>query len=168
MKTTKKLTSTIVLLFVVAMTMGSAVSAQSAKPEKIKTSAIEVMKVDPSDVKISPAFLAALYENLVTELSKNGKVSRIEREGDKDAPGIKDLVKLQCIVTAFKEGSERQRQVTTVAGASKLSVIARFTDNSGKVLLEKDVTGNVRFFGGNLKVTFDLAKHVAKLVNENF
>jgi len=168
MKTTTKLTSTILLLFVMAMVMSCVSSAQTAKTEKIKTSAIEVMKVDPSDVKISPAFLAALYENLVTELTKKGKVSRVIREGDKDAPGIKDLVKLQCVVTAFKEGSERQRQVTTVAGASKLSVIARFTDTTGKVLLEQDVTGNVHFFGGNLKVTFDLAKHVAKLVNENF
>ena len=168
MKTTKKLTSSILLMFVLSMVMSNVATAQKSKVAKINTSAIEVMKVDPSDVKISPAFLAALYENLVAELTKAGKVSRIIREGDKDAPGIKDLVKLQCVVTAFKEGSERQRQVTTVAGATKLSVMARFTDTTGKVLLEQDVTGNVRFFGGNLKVTFDLAKHVAKLVNENF
>jgi hypothetical protein len=36
------------------------------------------------------------------------------------------------------------------------------------VLLERDIKGNVRFFGGNLKATYDFAKKAATLTRENF
>jgi hypothetical protein len=38
----------------------------------------------------------------------------------------------------------------------------------GKVLLNNDVSGKVHFFGENLGVANDLAKHIAKLLRENF
>jgi hypothetical protein len=55
-----------------------------------------------------------------------------------------------------------------------LSVIAynlihcQFVDKSGKVVLERDITGKVRFMGGNLRATYDFAKKGAKVVQENF
>jgi c-di-AMP phosphodiesterase-like protein len=37
----------------------------------------------------------------------------------------------------------------------------------GHVLLDQDLQGKVRFFGGNLRATFDLSKKVAKIVSQN-
>lgn len=45
-----------------------------------------------------------------------------------------------------------------MAGATSITVHCQFTDNQGKVLLERDINGKVRFFGGNLKATYDFAK----------
>jgi len=41
-------------------------------------------------------------------------------------------------------------------------VVAR----DGRVLLDQHLTGRVRFFGENLGATHDLAKRIAKLLNE--
>ena len=37
-----------------------------------------------------------------------------------------------------------------------------------KTILERDVNGKVRFFGGNSKTTYDFAKKAAHVANENF
>jgi len=44
----------------------------------------------------------------------------------------------------------------------------QFTSRDGKVLLEKDLEGKVRFFGENLRATYDIAKKVATVVNDTF
>jgi hypothetical protein len=44
----------------------------------------------------------------------------------------------------------------------------QFTSRDGKVLLEKDLEGKVRFFGENLRATYDLAKKVAATINASF
>jgi hypothetical protein len=46
----------------------------------------------------------------------------------------------------------------------KIQVASR----DGKVLREKTVEGKVRFYGENLRATYDLAKKVAAVVNESF
>src|SRR5882762_5913846 len=79
-----------------------------------------------------------------------------------------DLVVLHSTVRGFKAGSERARQVTTVAGATSITVHCQFTSYDAKPLLERDVDGKVRFFGGNLKATYDFAKKAAHAANENF
>jgi hypothetical protein len=38
----------------------------------------------------------------------------------------------------------------------------------GHVLFESDLSGKVRFFGENLGVTNDLAKRIAKLLQQRF
>jgi hypothetical protein len=43
-----------------------------------------------------------------------------------------------------------------------------FKDKGGNSLLERDITGNVRFVGGNLKATYDFAKKAANVAAENF
>ena len=55
-----------------------------------------------------------------------------------------------------------------MAGATSIKVNVQFTSPEGKVLLEKEVVGKVRFYGENLRATYDLAKKVAALVNESF
>jgi hypothetical protein len=56
----------------------------------------------------------------------------------------------------------------TVAGATAITVHCRFTKPDGTGLLQQDVHGNVRFFAGNLKATYDFAKKTAHIVRENF
>jgi hypothetical protein len=62
--------------------------------------------------------------------------------------------------------SERARQVTTVSGATSITVLCQFTNPDGKSLLERDINGKVRFFGGNLKATHDFAKKAAHVTHE--
>lgn len=37
-----------------------------------------------------------------------------------------------------------------------------------KTILEREVNGKVRFFGGNLKATYDFAKKATHVTNEDF
>ena len=86
--------------------------------------------------------------------------------GERNAAQNADLVILQNTVNGFRQGSERARQVTTVAGVSSITVHCLFTNTKGESLLERDVQGKVRFFGGNLKATYDLAKKAANVAHE--
>jgi hypothetical protein len=69
---------------------------------------------------------------------------------------------------AFKQGSQKQREVTTVSGSTSIKSKVTFSHRDGQVLLEKDIDGKVRFFGENLRATYDFAKKVADVVNESF
>jgi hypothetical protein len=77
------------------------------------------------------------------------------------------LIVLHSSIRGFKQGSERARQVTTVAGATSIKVHCRFIDTHGQVVFEHDVNGKVRFFGGNLRATYDFAKKAADITDEN-
>jgi hypothetical protein len=143
----------------------SASASQEQKPAKIKASAIQVEMIQSDEIKLPAEFQVALYENRVHQLEKQEKFQHIYREGDHNAATITDLVILHSTVRGFKACSERARQVTTVAGATSITVHCEFTSTDGKPLLERDVNGKVRFFGGNLKATYDFAK---KAAHENF
>jgi len=112
-------------------------------------------------------FRIALYENLVNQLQKKGKFQHVYRDGDSNASGAADLVVLHSSIRGFKGGSERARQVTTVAGATSIKVHCQFTTADGQTVLERDVKGKVRFFGGNLRATYDFAKKAADITDEN-
>ena len=109
-----------------------------------------------------------MYENVILELNKTKKFQHIYRSGDRTAADAPDLVILHLIPEGFKAGSQKEREVTTVAGATSIKVKVQFTSRDGKILLEKDVVGKVRFYGENLRATFDLAKKVATIVNQSF
>ena len=76
------------------------------------------------------------------------------------------LVTLKTKIEGFQEGSQTKREVTTVTGATKVDVSATVVAKDGRVLLDQHLTGRVRFFGENLGATHDLAKRIAKLLNE--
>lgn len=142
--------------------------AQAQRAEKFKASAIQIFAVESDEVKLPPAFEMALYENLVEQVRKTGRFERIYRDGESGAADEANLVTLHSTVRGFKEGSERLRQVTTVAGATSIKVHVRIADRSGQLLVERDVTGKVVFFGENLRATHNFAKSVAKIVRQNF
>jgi hypothetical protein len=154
---------------VVALLFAASASwAQDKNQQKISASAIQIIPVHSDEVKIPAEFQMALYEHAIEEIQKTGKFQHVYRDGDKAAADTPDLITLRGNVTGFKQGSECKRQVTTVAGATSITIHCQFVDKSGKVVLERDITGKVRFMGGNLRATYDFAKKGAKVVQENF
>lgn len=151
------------VLFLVAYPL----SAEKKQPAKIKAGAIQVVMVQSDEIKLPAEFQVALYENLVRQLEKKG-FTHVYRDDDRNTANAPDLVVLHSVVRGFKAGSERTRQVTTFAGATSITVHCSFTTRDGKVLVERDVNGKVRFFGGNLRATHDFAKKASQVAQQNF
>jgi len=141
----------------------AAPEAQKAKSQKLAAASIQIEPVDAGDVRIPAEFRAAVYEFLIIRARESGTFQQVLRSGDRAAAGVRDLVTLRTTVEKFQEGSQMKREMTTVLGATKVDVSASVTDREGRVLLDRRVQGKVRFFGENLGVTNDLAKHIAKL-----
>ena len=163
MKTIKR--ATILLTLLAGLSTAPLLCAQQ-QSARLKATAIEVEMIQAGEISLPAEFQVALYENLVQELEKNGSFSQVLRDGDRNAAGASDLVVLHTAVTAFKKGSELERDVTTVGGATSITIHCKFTDKEGKVLLERDITGKVRLIGDNLKATDDFAKKAATVAQE--
>jgi hypothetical protein len=141
--------------------------AREGESSKINASAIKIMMIQSDEIKIPAEFQVSLYENLVQQMQKKGELQHVYRDGERDSTGAPNLVVLHSTVRGFKRGSEMARQVTTVAGATSISVHCEFTDKDGRLLLARDIKGKVWFFGGNLKATYDFAKKAASVTHEN-
>jgi hypothetical protein len=122
---------------------------------------VEVKQVDAGDLHIEPEFKIAIYENLLEELVKSKQFSAVLRSGDRRANDVASLLILKIAVESYTPGSETKRAVTTVSGATKLKVRSQLCTREGQVVFERVVDGNVRFFGGNLRATHNLARNVA-------
>jgi hypothetical protein len=163
----KRLASIAPILLLAASTVPLAMGQQAAAAPKIKAAAIQVTMTDSPQIKLPAAFQVSLYEDLINQLrTKSGL--KVYREGEKSADGASDLIALRTTMRIFKEGSERVRQVTTVAGATSITVHCTFTSKDGKTLLEQDIQGKVRFFGANLRATYDFAKKTAQVTRDHF
>ena len=125
---------------------------------------LEVDTVALGDVHIAPEFRIAIYENLLQELTKTKQFRQVLRSGDRSADGIADLLILKTTVESYTEGSETRRAVTTFGGATKLKVRSELCTRDGQIVVERELNGNVRFFGDNLRATHNLARNVAKAV----
>lgn len=146
---------------------GSLLRAKEHQPAT-RASAIQVMMIRADGIRLPAEFQMSLYENLIDQLRKKSVFQHVYRDGDRNAAAEPDLIELQCTVQKFEKGSEKMRQVTTVAGATSITLRCEFKDKGGNTLLERDITGKVRFFGGNLKATYDFAKKAANVAAENF
>jgi hypothetical protein len=123
--------------------------------------------VDPGDVGLDPSFRAAIYENLLEELAKTKEFKQLFRSGDRNANDVSSLLILKTTVQKYTHGSETTRAVTTLKGATKLNVRIQLITREGRVVLEKVVNGNVRFIGGNLRATHNLAHNIAKTLKDS-
>jgi len=138
--------------------------AQDATGRKSGTAqqwSVQVDKVDPGDVIIERSFRDAIYENLLEGLAKTKQFKQVYRSGDRNAKDVPRLLILKTKVQAYTPGSETRRAVTTVSGATKLSVRIQLVTPEGHQVLEHVVAGNVRFIGSNLRATHNLAHSVA-------
>jgi hypothetical protein len=114
---------------------------------------VQVERIDPGHLDLTPSFRVAIYENLLQELNKTKRFKQVLREGDSKASELPNLLILKTTVVKYTRGSETQRAVTTVSGATMLTVQSQLSTRDGKIVLERTVNGNVRFFGSNLRAT---------------
>jgi hypothetical protein len=101
------------------------------------------------------------------ELIKTKEFQQVLRDGDRAADGVQHLLILKSTVESYTAGSETRRAVTTVSGATKLRVRTQLCTREGQVVLESVSNGNVRFFGGNMRATHNLARNVAKAIKQS-
>jgi hypothetical protein len=144
-------------------------AARTAQSQvKLSASAIQIEPVEVGDVMLPPEFRAAVYENLIGEVTKSGKFQHVYRSGDRAAGDAAGLVIVRMKVMGFKQGSQRTREVTTVAGATTVALGVQVSRRDGNLLLDREVEGKVRFFGGNLRATNDFSKKVAAILRQSF
>ena len=128
---------------------------------------VQVERIDPGQLDLAPSFQVAIYENFLDELNKTKRFKYVLREGDSKASEIPDLLILRTMVVKYTPGSETRRAVTTVGGATKLAVRSQLVTRDGRIVLERTVNGNVRFFGSNLQATHNLARNIAKAITKS-
>jgi hypothetical protein len=128
---------------------------------------VQIDKVNPGDVNMEPAFRVAIYENLVDELGKTKRFQQVFRDSDRTISAVPNLLILKTTVQKYTAGSETRRAVTTVSGATKLTVRSQLCTPDGQIVLERTVDGNVRFLGSNLRATHNLAHNVAKAIKQS-
>ena len=128
---------------------------------------VQVERISPGQLDLAHSFQVAIYENLLEELNKTKRFKHVLREGDSTAGGIPDLLILKTMVVKYTPGSETQRAVTTVTGATKLTVRSQLLTREGTIVLESTVNGNVRFFGSNLRATRNLARNIVKVIKQS-
>ena len=128
---------------------------------------VQVGQVQPGDVNIEPAFRIAIYENLLDELAKTKQFKEVLRSGAHSADGLPDILLLKTTVESYKPGSETMRAATTVFGWTKLKVRTQLATQEGQIVLEREISGNVRFIGDNLRATHNLARNLAAAVKQS-
>jgi hypothetical protein len=128
---------------------------------------VQIDQVDPGNLDLTYSFQIAIYENLVDELNKTKQFQQVFRDGDVRAGEFPNLLVLKTTVEKYTPGSETRRAVTTVSGATKLTVRSRLLTREGKVVFERTVDGDVRFFGSSLRATHNLAHNIAKTIKQS-
>jgi len=139
-------------------------SSENAPNEsaEAQTWSLQIERVDPGATTLDPFFSYAIYENLLRDLNKSRQFKDVFRSGDRNANHVSQVLVLKTVVDKYSRGSETQRAVTTVTGATKLKVHIQLVTRNGHVLLERTLEGNVRFIGDNLGATSKVANNTAK------
>lgn len=128
---------------------------------------VQVIKVNRGEINLAPSFQIAIYESLLEELRKTKQFKQVLRDGDRNASDVADLLTLKTTVEKYAAGSETRRAVTTISGATMLTVRAELSTGDGKVILERTVNGNVRFMGSNLRATHNLTRNIGKTIKKS-
>jgi len=145
-----------------------AVSGAEDKSPRLPNTHIQIEPLEAGSVSIPPEFHFTSYERLIERVRHDGEFQKVFRSGDRGANDIPDLVVLRTKVSRFKEGNQLLRELLDLFGWTSLDVTATIQGRDGSVLLSQDLSGRVHFFGENLGVTNDLAKHIAKLLRDKF
>jgi len=144
-----------------------AVKTAPEPPSQLQKWSVQVDRIDPGATALDACFSDAIYENLLQELTKSKQFNQVFRSGDRNADDAFGVLVLKMVVQKYSPGSETRRAVTTVSGATKLTVDVQLVTRSGRVVLEQPVAGNVRFLGDNLKATKKVASSTAKLLRRS-
>lgn len=153
-------------IVVVMVALTPRLAAQAVGSGPATQWSVQVNRVNAGDQELEDSFQIAIYENLLEELNKTKQFKQVLREGDRNASSVPNLLVLQTTVETYVPGSETRRAVTTVSGATKLSVRTQLLTRDGKILLQRRANGNVRLFGSNFRVTHNLARNIAKQIKQ--
>jgi hypothetical protein len=156
-----------ILVMAVGLPLQRAAGKSSGGGASAARGSVQVDQVNSGTVDLSYSFQIAIYENLVDELRKTSQFQQVFREGDHRASEAPNLLVLKTTVEKYTAGSETRRAVTTVSGATKLTVRSQLVTREGKVVLERTVNGEVRFFGSNMRATHNLARNIAKAIKQS-
>lgn len=176
MKTIRRSSSIIYVatIAVVMVALPARLAAQAVAGKSPDTSSgpatqwsVQVDRVNTGDQELAYSFQVAIYENLLEELNKTKQFKQVFRDGDRNASGVPNFLVLQTTVEKYTPGSETRRAVTTVSGATKLTVRNQLITRDGKLVLDRTVQGNVRLFGSNLRATHNLARNIAKMIKQS-
>jgi hypothetical protein len=159
--------TTILAITVVLHVQSATVKSSGGSGTAATSWSVQVDQVDPGSLDLAYSFQIAIYENLVDELKKTKQFQQVFRERDHRASEVPNLLVLKTTVEKYTAGSETRRAVTTVSGATKLTVRSQLLTREGRVILERTVNGDVRFFGSNLRATHNLARNIAKTLKES-
>ena len=143
-------------------------ASEQTTGEKISASAVQIEPVESKEAALPPEFRVAIYENLIYEVGRTGKFQHVYRSGDRAAADAPDLLMVRTRVEGFKQGSQKQREVTTVAGATTIKTNVQVVTRDGRTVVNRQVEGKVRFFGENLNATGDFAKKTAEMMRLAF
>lgn len=168
MKANKRVSMVVFAVVFAAITAAQPSAAKSSLGTSTTARwSVQVERVNPGEINLPASFQIAIYEDLLTELNKTQQFKQVLRAGDRNAGSLPDLLVLKTTVEKYTPGSETQRAVTTVSGATKLTVRSQLCARDGQVILERTVDGSVRFFGSNLRATHNLARDVAKDIKQS-
>lgn len=145
--------------------------AQITSPTSLAALSSAHIQIEPPEagaLSVPAEYLFTGYERLIERVRHDGEFQKVFRSGDREAKELPDLVILRTKVSRFKEGNQLLRELLDLFGWTSLDVTATIEGRDGNVLLSQSLSGRVHFFGENLGVTNDLAKHVAKLLREKF
>lgn len=125
---------------------------------------VEVAPPSESVDGIPPAFAAAVFEDLVRQLTQSGQFSHVWREGDvRRAP---DTLVLHLEMERWKQGSPRARGFGPFTGATQIKSSVRLEDRSGRIVFQGKVDNAKRMKGESLDVADGIAKHVRKALEK--
>jgi hypothetical protein len=151
-----------------AFTQEKPAATPAAKPAATATPwAIQIEPVSAEEGQLPPDFAMAIYEKLIEEIGKTNKFQQVFRSGDRRATDVPNLLILTTKLEKFERGSQTKRAVTTVAGATKVTVVVQLTSRDEHIKVSKKAEGTVRLFGENIKATQILAKNIANLINQS-
>jgi hypothetical protein len=157
----------ILAIAVVPRSQGATVKPSGESGAAATPWSIQVEQVNPGALDLPYSFQIAIYENLVDELTKTKRFQQVFREGVHNISGVPHLLVLKTTVEKYAPGSETRRAVTTVSGATKLTVQSQLLTREGRIVLERTVDGDVLFFGSDLRATHNLACNIAKTIKES-
>jgi len=149
-----------------AQTAATELSAPGKSSHNPKWS-VQVKMIDPGDVNISASFQIGIYESLLNELSKTKRFKQVLRDGERNSSDVPDLLILKTTIEKYTAGSETQRAAPTVSGATKLTVRSQLCTRDGQILFDRTVHGKVLFMGSNFRATHNLARNVAKTIEQS-
>ena len=139
---------------------GSQMTAASSLPKP----SVEVTLPPESVGGIPSAFSAAVYEDLMEQLTQSGLFAHVWRAGD--TRRTPDTLVLHVDIEDWKKGSARGRGLGPFTGATVMKSSVTLEDRSGRRVFQGKVGGAKRMKGESLEVTNSLAKHVRKALEK--